>query len=221
MTRLTILHTNDLHGHVEQVFRIAALARQIKQEVEGSGGHCVLWDAGDAEDTILYESSITKGRAMMAILRGAAYELEALGNAAPSRYGPQAIAGLADGFGRPLLCANMIDPMTGQLVSGLEPYTLQACGGVTLGIISLTAVMRNYAAFFKLLLREPAEVLPDLIAEVRERGAQTIVMLSHLGSKQDSALAEQIEGLDVIIGAHDHYAGRRPWALSRPPRSRS
>jgi 2',3'-cyclic-nucleotide 2'-phosphodiesterase (5'-nucleotidase family) len=204
MTRLTILHTNDLHGRAEQVFRIAALARQIRQDVEAGGGHCVLWDAGDAEDTILYESSITKGRAMMAILRGAGYELEALGNASPARYGPQAVAGLADGFGRPLLCANMIDPVTGRLVAGLEPYTLQACGDITLGIIGLTAVMRNYAAFFRLLLREPAEILPDLIAEVRQRGARTIVLLSHLGSKQDIALAEQTKGLDVIIGAHDH-----------------
>jgi 2',3'-cyclic-nucleotide 2'-phosphodiesterase (5'-nucleotidase family) len=79
MTRLTILHTTNLHGRVEQVFRIAALARQIRQEVEAGGGHCALWDAGDAEDTILYESSMTKGRAVMALLRGAGYELEALG----------------------------------------------------------------------------------------------------------------------------------------------
>jgi len=56
---------------IEQVFQIAALAKQIKYEVTTNGGHCVLWDAGDAEDTILYESSMTKGRAMMAVLRGA------------------------------------------------------------------------------------------------------------------------------------------------------
>jgi 2',3'-cyclic-nucleotide 2'-phosphodiesterase (5'-nucleotidase family) len=215
MTRLTILHTNDLHGCVEQVLRIAALARKIKHEVTTNGGHCMLWDAGDAEDTILYESSITKGRAMMAILRGAGYELEALGNASPSRYGPQAVAGLADAFGRPLLCANMIDPATGQLVKGLEPYTLQTCGDITLGIIGLTAVMRNYATFFKLHLREPAVILPDLITEVRDHGAQTIVLLSHLGSKQDIALAEQIEGLDVIIGAHDHVELSPPLVVNR------
>jgi 2',3'-cyclic-nucleotide 2'-phosphodiesterase (5'-nucleotidase family) len=123
MTRLTILHTNDLHARVQPVLRIAALARQIHSEVTASGGQCCLCDTGDAEDTILYESSITKGRAMMAILRGAGYELEALGNASPSRYGPQAIGGLADSFGRPLLCANMFDPATGQLVNGLESYT--------------------------------------------------------------------------------------------------
>ena len=215
MTHLTILHTNDLHGRAEQVLRIATLARQIKQEVTAGGGYCVLWDAGDAEDTILYESSLTKGRAMLAILRGAGYELEALGNASPSRYGPQAIAGLAAGFGRRLLCANLCDPATGQLVNGLEPYTLQTCGDVTLGIIGLTAVMRNYATFFKLELRELLELLPELITEVRDHGAQTIVLLSHLGSKQDMALAEQVAGLDVIIGAHDHVELNPPLMINQ------
>ena len=143
MTCLTVLHTNDLHARVQPVLRIAALARQIRNAVTASGGYGFLCDAGNAEDTILYESSITKGRAMMAILRGAGYELEALGNASPSRYGPQAIAGLADGFGRPLLCANMFDPVTGQLVNGREPYTLRTFGDVTVGFIGLTAVMRN------------------------------------------------------------------------------
>jgi 2',3'-cyclic-nucleotide 2'-phosphodiesterase (5'-nucleotidase family) len=215
MTRLTILHTNDLHGRVTQGLRIAALAKQIKHDVETGGGYCTLWDAGDAEDTVLYESSITKGQAMMVILRGAGYELEALGNASPSRYGPQSVAGLADGFGRRLLCANMIDPATSQLVNGLEPYTLQVCGDLTLGIIGLTAVMRNYATFFRLQLREPAEILPGLITEARDHGAQTIILLSHLGSKQDSALAEQIQGLDVIIGAHDHVELNPPLVVNQ------
>jgi 2',3'-cyclic-nucleotide 2'-phosphodiesterase (5'-nucleotidase family) len=109
----------------------------------------------------------------------------------------------------------VIDPATGQLVKGLEPYTLQTCGDITLGIIGLTAVMRNYATFFKLHLREPAVILPDLITEVRDHGAQTIVLLSHLGSKQDIALAEQIEGLDVIIGAHDHVELSPPLVVNR------
>jgi hypothetical protein len=47
---------------------------------------------------------------MMALLRGAGYELEALDNATPLRYGPQTIAGLAEDFSRPLLCANRFAP---------------------------------------------------------------------------------------------------------------
>ena len=45
--KLTILHTNDLHGRVPQLTRIAALVRQIRREVEAAGGYCLYVDAGD------------------------------------------------------------------------------------------------------------------------------------------------------------------------------
>jgi hypothetical protein len=57
MIRLTILPTNDLPGRVEQVFRLAALAQQIKPAATANGGHCVLWAAGDVEDTILTKAA--------------------------------------------------------------------------------------------------------------------------------------------------------------------
>jgi 5'-nucleotidase len=215
MTRLTLLHTNDLHARVEQVFRIARLAKKIREEVTAQSGHCVLWDAGDAEDTILYESSITKGRAMMVVLRGAGYELEALGKATPLRYGPQAIAGLAEDFGRPLLCANMFQPDSDRLVAGLEPYVLQRFGELTAGIIGLTAPLPPYEEFFKLNLGDPLQMLPNLIGEVRAHGAQLIILLSHLGSKQDRVIAEQIDGLDVIVGAHDHVELNPPLVVNQ------
>jgi len=214
MIRLTILHTNDLHARVEQVFRIAVLAKQIRQDVATSGGHCVLWDAGDAEDTILYESSMTKGRAMMALLRGAGYELEALGNATPLRYGPQTVAGLAEDFGRPLLCANMFEPDSEQLVAGLEPYTLQKFGELIVGIIGLTDPMTFYS-FFKLNMGDPVQLLPQLVAEVRTRGAQTIIVLSHLGSKKDQIVAQSVAGIDLIIGAHDHVEFNPPLVINQ------
>lgn len=81
MTRLTILHTNDMHGRVEQLARIATLAREMRAEVTAGGGYCLLLDVGDAEDTILLESSVTKGSAVMSLLRAAGYDQSALGNA--------------------------------------------------------------------------------------------------------------------------------------------
>jgi 2',3'-cyclic-nucleotide 2'-phosphodiesterase (5'-nucleotidase family) len=203
MTHLTILHTNDMHGRVQQVMRIATLAKRIRQEVISSGGQCALWDAGDAEDSILFESSMTKGSAMMAVLRGAGYELEALGNASPLRYGPQCVQDLAEKFGRPLLCANMIDSNTQQLVVGLAPYSVQTMGDTTIGVIGLTDPMRAYS-FFKLQVGDPITLLPALIDEVRRQGAQIVILLSHLSSKKDRVVAEQIDGLDLIIGGHDH-----------------
>jgi len=203
MINLTVLHINDLHGRVSQLVRIATLVRKIRQEVEAEGGYCLFVDAGDSEDTTLLESSLTKGSAMEAILRGAGCQYVALGNAIPGRYGPQAIANLAKAFGRPLLCANMKDE-SGRLVEGLEPFSIITMGSLKVGLIGLTAPNDSYTSFFKLKMDQPEDILPGLVTEVRAQGAQTVLLLSHLSSTADQTLAEKVAGMDVIIGAHDH-----------------
>ena len=52
---LTILHTNDLHGHVDELTVLAAMARRIRSEVEAAGGYCLLVDCGDAEERSVLE----------------------------------------------------------------------------------------------------------------------------------------------------------------------
>lgn len=203
MKQLTILHTNDIHGHVSQLVRIATLVRQIRSEVEASGGFCLYVDAGDSEDTTLLESSLTKGSAMNAILRGAGCEYAALGNAVPIRYGPLPVAELAKHFGRPLLCANFCDE-NDQLVEGLEPFTIHDFGSFKLGIIGVTDPMKAYTTFFHLPVKKPDDILPELIEQVRAQGALTILLLSHLGLRDDKRVAENIAGIDLLIGGHSH-----------------
>lgn len=203
MIQLTVLHTNDLHGRVQQLLRIASLVRRIRSEVESQGGYCLYLDAGDAEDTTLLESSLTKGSAMEAMLRSAGCEQVALGNAIPLRYGPEAVENLAVHFGKPLVCGNIFD-QRGKLVTGLVPYVILEFGDFKAGLIGLTDPMDVYKDVFKLDAREPDEVLPELISEVHAQGAKFIILLSHLASPVDQRLAETIPGIDLIIGAHDH-----------------
>jgi 2',3'-cyclic-nucleotide 2'-phosphodiesterase (5'-nucleotidase family) len=153
----------------------------------------------------LLESSLTKGSAMNAILRGAGCEYVALGNAIPLRYGPQAVADLARHFGRPLLCANFLDA-NDELVEGLQPFTIQPFGNFKLGIIGATDPVKTYEIFFHLHPKKPEDVLPALIEQVRGLGAQTILMLSHLGLRDDKRVVETITGIDVLIGGHSHDA---------------
>jgi 5'-nucleotidase len=203
MINITILHTNDMHGRVSQLERIATLVRRIRSEVEKDGGSCLYVDGGDSEDTSLLESSLTKGSAMNAILRGAGCDYVALGNAIPARYGIQPIKDLGASFGRPLLCANLFDE-NGELIQGLEPFTAIDLQCQKVGIIGITAPLESYRTFFHLKTKEPVEILPELIANLRDHGARTIILLSHLGSKADTEVAEKVSGIDVIIGAHDH-----------------
>jgi 5'-nucleotidase len=203
MIKLTLLHTNDLHGRVHQLARIASVVRKIRAELEAAGGFCFYLDAGDSEDTTLLESTLTRGSAMNAILRGAGCDQVALGNAIPIRYGPQEIQNLALHFGKPMLCANLLDG-NDQPFAGLTPFAIQSIGDFRFAIIGLTAPMNVYADFFKANAIQPEEIMPELIEQVRKAGAKTIVVLSHLGSKGDIKLAEKVEGIDVIIGGHDH-----------------
>jgi len=59
--RLTILHTNDIHGRVDGLARVATLVETACRE----STHPVLYmDAGDVEETTNRLSNITKGVAM-------------------------------------------------------------------------------------------------------------------------------------------------------------
>lgn len=201
--KLTLLHTNDLHGRVHPLMRIASLVRSIKQQVHEDGGFCRYLDCGDCEDTTLLESCLTRGSAMDAILHAAGCDLAALGNAIPIRYGEGAIVDLAGYFGRPLLCANLKDAR-GATLPGLVPYLIEKIGPLKIGWIGLTAPLEVYPHFFHLQALEPVEIMPGLIREVREQGAKTVIVLSHLGSDNDTRLAEAVPGMDVILGGHDH-----------------
>lgn len=204
ISHLTILHTNDLHGHLGPLSRVATLARQIRTDVARRGGACVLWDAGDAEDTALYESSMTKGSAMMGILRAAGFELETLGNASVIRYGQHVVPNLAEHFGRPLLCANLFEAATGRLIEGVVPYVVQSLGELTVGVIGLTDPNRFYRTFFGMDVHLAVDLLPGLIHAVRQAGAHIVILLSHLGGKSDQEVAAAVAGLDVIVGGHSH-----------------
>ncbi len=200
---MTILHTNDIHGQVSQLTRIATLVRKIRSDVEAAGGYCLYVDAGDSEDTTLLESSLTKGSAMNTILRGAGCDYAALGNAVPIRYGPLPVAELATHFGRPLLCANFYDEKD-KLVDGLEPFIIHDFGPFKLGIIGVTDPMRTYTTIFHLPVKKPEDILPGLIEQVRSHGAQTVLLLSHLGLRDDRRVAENIPDIDLLIGGHSH-----------------
>jgi 2',3'-cyclic-nucleotide 2'-phosphodiesterase (5'-nucleotidase family) len=211
MTRITLLHTNDIHGRVHQLARISGLVKQIKQETSSAGGYCFYLDAGDSEDTVLLECSLTKGSIMGTILRAAGCDVMTMGNALPIRYGAGVMKAEADNFGQPILCANLLEA-DGSPIAGLEPYRLLQCGNLKIAVIGLTAPLTVYESLYKLQVFQPEDILADLVKRVHSEGAQFVIALNHLASPKDLKLAEMTAGLDVIIGGHDHqilYPPRR------------
>ena len=208
-TLLTILHTNDLHARIEQLPFISAMVKRIRREVADQGGHTLLWDAGDAEDRILLESDVTKGTAIASMMNAVGYDIAVAGNSAVVTYGPDNLARLAEEANYPIMAANLSWSETGQLVGGAVPYQLLEVGDIKLGVIGVTA-LSNAFAIFGARSFDAAPVVKELTVHLRERGADVVAVLSHLGLEEDKALAQAVDGLHLIVGGHTHDTLEEP-----------
>jgi len=203
--RVTLLHTNDIHGRVDGLARVATLVERIKAETP----HRVIYvDAGDVEETTTRLSNLTKGVAMHRLLSAAGCEVSVVGNAVWLRYGPQVIPAQAAAASYPLLLANLAP------VEGVQATAL--IDGV--GFVGVTDPFPDFLGngLYGIHATDAIEAVRAGARALREQGAELVVCLSHLGYRRpftegreiaviDPELAEHIEGdVDVIVGAHSH-----------------
>jgi 2',3'-cyclic-nucleotide 2'-phosphodiesterase (5'-nucleotidase family) len=199
--RLTILHTNDIHGRQERIAQIATIVRREKERA----GHPVLYlDAGDVEDTTNRLSNLTKGTAMHRLLSLAGCDAYTVGNACWLRYGPAILNEHARAASYPLLLANF----TG--IEGPVPSVLLG----RVGIIGVTDPFDSMADDLDWGFGR-ADILAttkELARDLRGRGAELVVLLSHLGYEHefppwdDRRIAPHLQDdVDLIVGAHTHH----------------
>ena len=101
-----------------------------------------------------------------------------------------------------------------------KPYVIREQNGVPVAVIG--------QAFPYTPIANPAHFVPDwtfgiqeeelqkLIEEVRGKGAQVVVLLSHNGMDVDLKLAGRVTGLDAILGGHTHDGVPVPVAVANP-----
>lgn len=202
LRRLTLLHTNDIHGREKGIARVATLVERIRAETL----HPVVYvDAGDVEESSRRLSNLTKGAAMHRLLSAAGCAAHTAGNAAWQRYGPQELAQHAEAAAYPMLLANFRDGEGGR-VAGMQDAALLDAGGIAVGAVGVTAPMFLDDDFDFGVTSLPEEPLVRaLAAGLRSRGAELVLLLSHLGLERDRELAAELYGaVDLIVGAHSH-----------------
>ncbi|OBS81435.1 hypothetical protein A6R68_20363, partial [Neotoma lepida] len=57
--------------------------------------------------------------------------------------------------------------------------------------------------------KDYVEAANELAAELREEGADLVIAMTHMKWGNDTRLAQRAEGLDLILGGHDHEYGIR------------
>ena len=100
-----------------------------------------------------------------------------------------------------------------------QPYSLRSVNGVALAVIGQAfpytpiANPRHLVADWTFGIQESR--LQQLVDEVRAKGAQAVVLLSHNGLEVDVKLAARIRGIDAILGGHTHDGLPAPIAVGR------
>ncbi len=205
--RLFLLHTNDLHGHLEAdvesggFVRLATLIRSIKATFPDE---VILFDGGDmAVGTPI--SGLYFGKPMAEAMRSLDYDAVAIGNH-EFDWGQQAMAEFLGEVGAPALCANLVE--TGDGAHPYRPWAIVEKQGVRLGVIGLVAP--DTASRAPRSATEGWQFLPPEVAVRRALSempeVDVVVALTHLGVQADQQLAEAVPEIDLIVGGHSHTA---------------
>ncbi|MBE9515689.1 MAG: thiosulfohydrolase SoxB [Proteobacteria bacterium] len=101
-----------------------------------------------------------------------------------------------------------------------KPYSMREMNGVQVAIIG--------QAFPYTPIANPRHMIPDwsfgirddrmqeMVDEVRGKGAQIVVVLSHNGMDVDLKMATRVNGIDAILGGHTHDGVPAPSIIKSP-----
>ncbi|HXC17349.1 MAG TPA: metallophosphoesterase [Holophagaceae bacterium] len=232
-TRITLLHTNDTHDHLDPfpagserqsglggIARRAALVKRLRKEL----GNVLMLDAGDAFQGTPYFNE-WKGRLDYKLMSLVGYDAVTLGN----HDFDDGVDGLVDALREatfPFVCANLDFSGAPALAGRVSPFLIREMGGIRVGILGATV------AFNGLVLPEnhkgvewldPVVALTPLVKKLREEErCDLIVLSSHLGVKGENnragnlEVAAQVPGIHAIISGHTHIFMEEPAVVKNP-----
>jgi 5'-nucleotidase / UDP-sugar diphosphatase len=194
---LEIKETNDIHGNMGSV------ATLIKPDD--------FWvDAGDAWQDYSFSSSIAGGQQEVDLMNRRDCDIATTGNHFYDDTGAEGGAKLLENSHFPYLSSN---------TKGMLPYLIADVEGAKIAFIGVRTPQKKFLMVDPSLVKDveigdPIEAVKKSVDEVTAQGIPNIVVLSHLGLKAspefhedtptDKDLAQQVKGIDLIIGGHSH-----------------
>lgn len=210
-TKISIIHTNDTHGRLLDgdeygaAWGFAKIATLVK-ETKAANPNTLVLDAGDAFQGMPI-INISKGKGLIPILEAVGYDAMTMGNH-EFDFGLAALQDLEKSMTKiPMVTANIYKENGGR---AFTPYTIKTVGGVKIGIFGLTTPETTYKSHPDntkgLTFMDPVKSAKSVVKELDPQ-VDIIICLSHLGFEGDDTsvkVAENVEGIDLIIDGHSH-----------------
>ena len=218
--KLTILHTNDMHSHIDPfsandskypgmggMRKMASIVEKIRKEED----HVLLLDAGDIFQGTPYFNKY-KGEVELKIMSEMGYAASTMGN----HDFDNGINGFNDVLpyaNFPFLCSNY-DFSNTVLNGKTKKFITKTIGELKVGLFGIGIKLNGLVEkrlYKETQYYEPIEIA-NHYAEIlkNEHNCDIVICLSHLGYDYDSnkisdvKLAKATKGIDIIIGGHTH-----------------
>ena len=219
-TRVTILHTNDMHSRVEPFPKDAArnagmggVARRsaLIDRVRKAEDHVLLFDCGDIFQGTPY-FNFFGGELEFKLMSKMKYDAATMGN--------HDFDGGIDGFQKqmphadfPFLISNY-DFSNTVLEGRTQKFKIFQAGNIKIGVFGLGIELNGLVPqtlYKETVYLDPISVGNQMAKDLKDReGCDFVICLSHLGYKyrnskvSDVQLAKQSANIDVILGGHTH-----------------
>lgn len=206
---IVILHTNDVHGAIDNYASVAAL----KDAYEAAGAQVLLMDAGDFSQGST-SVNVSEGATAVELMNMAGYDVATTGNH-EFDFGYANLKTLMESAEFPILAANAFTA-EGELAMDEANHTFQL-GDVTVGVFGLatpeTATKAHPAKLEGVTFLAEDELFncaQEQVDELTAEGCDYIICLGHLGIDAESTgnrsidLLENVTGIDVFIDGHSH-----------------
>ena len=207
---VVILHTNDVHGAIENYAKVAALA----DKYEAEGAYVLVLDAGDFSQGSSYVS-LSEGATAIELMNMVGYDAVALGNH-EFDYGFEALKKNMESAQFPVLAANV--KYNGELAFD-DAAVFTTPGGTKIGVFGLdtpeTATKAHPGKIQGVTFAGGEElyaIAQEMVDMLKNEGCNYIICLGHLGIDDETAatanrsidLLEKVTGIDVFIDGHSH-----------------
>jgi len=227
---LPIMHMNDTHARVDAYPSMVTAVNSFRNE----NPEALLLHAGDVFSGTLYFNEFL-GQADLDLLNLMGIDAYAFGNhefdLGDSENGHGALADFVEGAEFPFLGTNIDfsndanmapydtnaslvpNPVDGQIHDSI----VQTVDGEEVGIFGLTTEdTANIASPVNVSFTDYIDAAEDAVAEFEEAGIDKVIAVTHMGYDSapaygnDIVLANQVDGIDVIVGGHSHTALAEP-----------
>lgn len=224
--KLTVFHTNDIHGWImsrpdakepaKLVGGFAAAAAVAKAHK----GHKLVLDAGDWYQGTP-EGTLSRGLVMIDLFNALPFDAVVPGNHEYD-FGQANLEKLVKAAKIPVLAANIYRKSDGQRVPWLKPWLVKEIGGVKVGLFGITTSKTPGLSFPEhtdgLEFRREADEAKLAVAALKKLGATVIIAVTHVGVPKpedppyegDQVIAAEVEGIDLIVGGHSHTFLKEP-----------